>query len=77
MDKKIKFIWKFYGLEAKGTAEHHVIHLIEYCQNKQFQGESSVEPIEEGGFQAYLILEESNAIIAHPTLKPHAAFVTS
>ena len=77
MEKKIKFIWKFYGIEAKGTAEHHVIHLKEYCENNNINDfESNIEPLDEGGTQAFLIIDEKDAISAHGFLKPHAAFVT-
>lgn len=76
MEKRIKFVWKFYGLEAKGTADHHVIHLKEYSVKNNFTNfDSGVEELEEGGFQAFLILNESQAIKAHEFLKPHAAFV--
>ena len=72
------FIWKFYGLEALGTAEHHVIHLKEYCETHNFEKfESNIEDLEEGGTQAFLILDEKNAITAHGFLKPDAAFVVS
>lgn len=77
MEKRIKFIWKFYGLEAKGTAEHHVIHLTEYSQKCNFRlFETNIEILEEGGFQAFLTLEEPDAISAHAFLKPHEAFTT-
>ncbi len=78
MEKRVKFIWKFYGLEAKGTAEHHVIHLKEYCVKNSFENfESNIEDLEEGGTQAYLIIEEKNAITAHGFLKPDGAFVVA
>ena len=78
MEKRIKFIWKFYGVEAKGTAEHHVIHLKEYCENNKFNScESNIEDLEEGGTQAFLIIDEKDAITAHAFLKPDAAFVAS
>ncbi|MGL1889749.1 MAG: hypothetical protein OCD76_24760 [Reichenbachiella sp.] len=32
MEKKVKMIWDMRGGDAKGTAEHHAIHLKEYVQ---------------------------------------------
>ena len=75
MDKKIKFIWKFFGNDALGTAKHHTIHLEEFCNQHSYELiECNVEEIEEG-FQAFLIIKEKDAIPSHPLLKPHAAFV--
>jgi len=75
MEQQVKFIWDFYGSESLGIAKHHVIHLKEYCQNNNLDNyQSDIEELE-GGYQAYLILKEPDAITAHGFLKPMSAVV--
>ena len=39
MDRKVKFVWDFFGLDAKKTAEHSLHHvedfLIKFSREKQ------------------------------------------
>jgi hypothetical protein len=43
MDRKIKLIWDFHGGHAKGTADHHSIHLGEYATREKVMGWSSLQ----------------------------------
>ena len=75
MESPIKFVWTFYGMDAKGMADHHVIHLKEFCQNHQMEClDSGVETVNENAISAFLTIKEKDAIVAHPLLKPHEAF---
>ncbi len=70
--KKIKLIWDFRGGDAKGTAEHHRIHLEEYAEREKLElTESGVEEISGMHYIAYLLVVESEMIQVRDALVPH------
>lgn len=74
MERKIKLIWDMHGPDAKGTAEHHAIHLEEYAERNnipQFGVGSNIE--NETHVLAYLVVEEKDMITVRDALKPHRA----
>ena len=70
--RKIKLIWDFRGEAAAKTAEHHVIHLNEYLENKKIILEKTgFESINEMHAIAYIVVEENDMIKFRDVLKPH------
>jgi hypothetical protein len=69
--KNYKFIWKFFGHEAKGTALHHRIHLVQFALLHRLEStESGVEALS-GGQQAFLIVSNTDRKKVEMALKPH------
>jgi hypothetical protein len=74
MDRKIKLIWDFHGGHAKGTADHHSIHLGEYATREKVSSHGNgVEQLTEMHSIAYLIVDEKDMIIVRDALKPQRA----
>ncbi len=70
MNRKIKFIWDFYGEDAQKTAEHHAIHLNEFATKH------SITPVEVGtdkeqqSYYTFMIVSEERMIEIRDTLRP-------
>lgn len=76
MNQKIKLIWDFHGSDAKGTAEHHVIHLKQFMakENISFH-DTDVHSTVEFHQMACITVDEKDVITLRDALKPHRAFV--
>ena len=71
-----KLVWNFSGEGALKTAEHHLIHLKEYCQREK------VEVLEYGTQQqndfsalSFMIVDKDLATSLRVSLKPHQGFL--
>ena len=72
MERQIKLIWDFRGPMAEKTAEHHKIHLREYCAREGFNAEfCDSQKIGDGYSMAYMVVPESRMILVRDALKPH------
>ena len=72
MDRKIKLIWDFRGLEALEIAKHHCIHLEEYtAKEKLLFFEIATHQISEIYCIAYITVNESDMLTFRDALKPH------
>lgn len=75
-NRQIKFIWDFYGEDAKEIAQHHARHLVTFFElNKLKSTEINSELITDGKSIAYVICEESNVQIIKNSLRPHRATI--
>lgn len=72
MDRKIKLIWDFRGLEAHKIAEHHCVHLKEFAveENLEFH-EIDTSLISEMYSTAFITVNEKDMLTYRDALKPH------
>lgn len=74
MERKIKLIWDMHGPHAKGTAEHHAIHLQEYADREKVETIAvGTEDFSEMHTIAYMIVWEQDMITVRDTLRPQRA----
>lgn len=72
MERKIKLIWDFHGVDAQKTAEHHVLHLEEFIKNHNLKHNiCGSQKLEEMHFIAFMVVEEEEMIGVRDTLRPH------
>ncbi len=72
MNRKIKLIWDFRGLDALKTAEHQAIHLKEFALKEKLPFyESNFTQISEKHTIAFIIIDEANMKIYRDALLPH------
>ena len=72
MNRKIKLIWDFRGLETLEIAKHHCIHLEEFTikEKLNFYKIESLQ-ISEMYSIASIIIDEKDMITYRDALKPH------
>lgn len=71
----VKLVWDFHGPDAKGTAEHHVIHLNEFVKREAIESKGSgVESQTDTHHIAYLIVHKDNMIAIRDALRPTRGF---
>lgn len=72
MNKKIKLIWDFKGVDALKIAEHHCAHLKEFVTLKKWDYHK-IEASQLGDFHsiAYITVNENDMILYRDALKPH------
>ena len=74
--RRIKFIWDFRGPAAPKTAEHHEIHLREYCQMENLRDwETGLQAVSDNHVIAFLTISESHLKQIRDRLKPHRAIL--
>ena len=72
MNRKIKLIWDFRGLEAIEIAKHHCVHLEEFAVKEKFHFyEIDTNKISEIYSIAFITVDEKDLIIIRDNLKPH------
>jgi hypothetical protein len=72
LNRKIKLIWDFRGLEALEIAKHHCIHLQEFSEKEDLSfHEISTHEISEMYCIAFITVNESDMLIFRDALKPH------
>ncbi|MEM9143821.1 MAG: hypothetical protein AAGA86_12600 [Bacteroidota bacterium] len=72
MERKIKLIWDFRGPMAEKTAEHHCLHLRQYCSSEGL--DAALCGAQNPGVAysiAYLVVPESRMISVRDALRPH------
>ena len=68
----VKLIWDFRGMYAKGTAEHHKIHLDEFGIREKLANFSvELGEITEMYWTATLIVEEKDSDKVQKALRPN------
>ena len=73
---KAKLIWNFNGQEALKTAEHHLIHLKEYCQRENVEAlEYGTEKQNDFSALSFMIVDKDLAASLRVSLKPHQGFL--
>lgn len=71
MERKIKLVWEFYGVDALKTADHHLIHLSQYIQREDIDIiDKGVELINEFSAISFIIIYNSFAVKLRSDLKP-------
>ena len=72
MNKKIKLIWDFRGLETLEIAKHHCVHLEEFAlkENLVFF-EIASQQVSEIYSIAFITVKEEDMITYRDALKPH------
>lgn len=76
MNRKIRLVWDFHGADSKGTAEHHVKHLVQFMDREQLETlRTFVDSANEDHHMACLTVNEKDVIILRDALKPHRAFI--
>ena len=76
MGQKIKLIWDMHGPHAKGTAEHHAVHLGEYVEKNSIdQFGFGADMLSDTHAIAFLAVDEKDMIIVRDALKPQRAEV--
>lgn len=70
----IKFIWDFRGPTAAATAEHHLVHLKEFCAAENIPTEA-FGTLAHNDFiaEAYVATSEAYFNLIRDRLKPHRA----
>ena len=68
----IKLIWDFRGPGAKGTAEHHIIHLKEFTERDGIENRGTGTTEHSDMFwSAWLCVAEADMLKVRDALKPH------
>ncbi|WP_084371948.1 hypothetical protein [Reichenbachiella faecimaris] len=76
MDRKIKLIWDMHGQHAKGTAEHHAIHLTEFAEREKVVTMGvGTENLSDMHSIAYMVVDEKDMITVRDALRPQRAEV--
>lgn len=71
MGRKIKLIWDFFGEDGLKTAEHHAIHLKEFCEKEEIETFGIGTDVEQGKLvSAFLIVDEEKMIPVRDALRP-------
>lgn len=76
MNRKIRLIWDFHGGDSKGTAEHHVRHLLEFMKREKLEVlRTAVYSNADFHHMATLTINEKDVRLIRDTLKPHRAVI--
>jgi len=71
MTRIIKLVWEFRGMDALGTAKHHIIHLKDFSEREKLAYyKSDIEILSETVVIAYLKVEEPDAQKIYGMIKP-------
>ena len=73
MEKSIKLIWDFRGIDAEKTAVHHTKHLEEFSALEKLAANTGTERITDLHFTAFLTIPENLLQTLKHRLKPHRA----
>jgi len=69
---KVKLIWKFYGPDCVKTANHHLIHLIDFIEENGVEFfENGVDTKKRGLSETYIVVSKENVDSLRKILKPH------
>lgn len=76
MSVRVKLVWKFFGVDASRTAEHHLQHLNEYIQKEDIDVlEKSTQLINDVSAISYIIVLDEFVEKLRRDLKPHQGFL--
>lgn len=71
MEKQLKLIWDFRGLDSEKTAEHHTTHLKEYVRQHQKSYLCGHQKINHSHSVAFLVVPENEMKPIRDQLRPH------
>ena len=72
---KVKLVWNFSGEGSLRTAEHHLIHLKEYCKTERIDVfEFGTEEKDQFSSDSYMIVTDELVNKLRGSLKPHQGF---
>ena len=78
MENKIRLVWDFRGADALKTAEHQLIHLVEFMIKEDISyTDTSSEQISELYSICSLTIKESDLYFVKKRLKPHRGFLVN
>ncbi|MCF6346811.1 MAG: hypothetical protein L3J20_00740 [Flavobacteriaceae bacterium] len=78
MNRRIKLIWDFRGLESLEIAKHHCVHLKEFSEKEKLTfHDISTNQISEMYSIAFIIVNENDMITFRDALKPHRGEVAN
>lgn len=73
-ERKIKLIWDMHGQHAKGTAEHHAIHLKEFAEREKIEVmDVGIETFSDLHTMAFMVVKEKDMITVRDALRPQRA----
>ena len=76
MEKKIKLIWQFSGMNALKIADHHLVHLNEYILREEIDViDKGTELINDFSSFSFIIINSSLVEKLRIALKPHKGFM--
>ncbi len=76
MNRKLKLIWDFRGVDALKTAEHHVVHLREFAQKEVLNFyDVAIHSYSDVYVIAFIVIDETDMPIYRDALKPHRGAV--
>ena len=76
MNKKVKLIWNFNGIDALKIADHHLVHLNEYISREEIDViDRGTELINEFSSISFIIIDNSLVEKLRIALKPHKGFI--
>ncbi len=74
--KKVKLVWKFSGVEALQSANHHLLHLDEYLKGEDIKPlKLDTELISEYSAISFIIIYDKFLDKLRSHLKPHQGFL--
>ncbi len=77
MNRKIKLIWEFKGIEVLNTAKNHSEDLKDFSITKAINFyEVGVKEINEFSAESYIIVDEKDILIYRDLLKPQRGELT-
>ncbi len=72
MERKLKLIWDFRGIDANKIAEHHEVHLREYIISEKLSlNITGFQKINDTHSIAFLVVIDSEMKLVRDALKPH------
>ncbi len=75
MDKKIKFVWDFFGSDANKTADHSLFHLEEFLMRSNINIHSKgVSKQSDSHFFSFIVLDITHLEYIKSKLSPNRAF---
>tara|TARA_B110000444_G_C18807590_1_gene580807 strand:+ start:1247 stop:1480 length:234 start_codon:yes stop_codon:yes gene_type:complete len=73
---KAKLVWNFSGEGSLKTAEHHLIHLKEFCKREKVEVlEYGTEEKNDFSALSFIIVNKDLADSLRVSLKPHQGFL--
>lgn len=76
MEQIIRLIWDFRGPDGHQTAEHHAIHLREFCQKESMQ-HHQIDVIKNSELWSYTFMDVNKVDVVkfRDSLIPHRAHI--
>ena len=75
MNKNIKFVWDFYGVDSEKTANHSLNHIQEFLIKSEINIDiSGVEKVSENHYYSFIVLNFNHLQFIKKKLKPTRAF---